>query len=180
MFNSLNPFFFSVSAPVPCLFFSKYTGINHCPSKIWGSWQSLPDARSVWTTVPDWCLSRCVEFKLGPCKSFHASVKTRRKFVLGSFERDRNLQLVLLLNKMHLIATELLIAVFVWLSFPEATCPEWNELEQAMTSVHSVVNGLVDFSKVGGVVSNKFVHSVMYLTLTMLFKHLKFWLPWNL
>ncbi|KAL9988510.1 hypothetical protein ACROYT_G002964 [Oculina patagonica] len=33
---------------------------------------------------------------------------------------------------------------------PEATCPEWNELEQAMTSVHSVVNGLVDFSKAYG------------------------------
>ena len=81
---------------------------------------------------------------------------------------------------MHLIATKLLNAVFVWLSFPEATCPEWNELEQAMTSVHSVVNGLVDFSKVGGVLSNKVVHSVMYLTLTTLLKQFKFWLPWNL
>ena len=33
--------------------------------------------------------------------------------------------------------------------FPaEASCPAWVELEQAMVSVHSVVNGFVDFSKV--------------------------------
>lgn len=41
------------------------------------------------------------------------------------------------------------------MSSAEATCPEWKELEQAMTSVHSVVNGLVDFSKVGAAVRNK-------------------------
>jgi len=35
------------------------------------------------------------------------------KFVLGSLKKDRNLPLVLLLNKMHLIATKLLNAVFV-------------------------------------------------------------------
>ncbi|XP_020620547.1 roquin-1-like [Orbicella faveolata] len=29
----------------------------------------------------------------------------------------------------------------------EAACPEWNELEQAMSSVYSVVQGLVDFLK---------------------------------
>ena len=32
--------------------------------------------------------------------------------------------------------------------FTEAKCPEWSELEQAMISVHCVVHGLVDFSKV--------------------------------
>ena len=33
--------------------------------------------------------------------------------------------------------------------FPaEASCPAWDELEQAMVSVHSVVHGFVDFSKV--------------------------------
>ncbi|CAH3037646.1 unnamed protein product [Pocillopora meandrina] len=33
---------------------------------------------------------------------------------------------------------------------PEASCPAWDELEQAMVSVHSVVHGLVDFSKSHG------------------------------
>lgn len=33
---------------------------------------------------------------------------------------------------------------------PEAACPSWDELEQAMTAVHSVVHGLVKFSKAYG------------------------------
>ncbi|XP_074614028.1 roquin-1-like isoform X2 [Acropora palmata] len=33
---------------------------------------------------------------------------------------------------------------------PEALCPDWSELEQAMASVHTVVHGLVKFSKVHG------------------------------
>lgn len=37
------------------------------------------------------------------------------------------------------------------LLFVEAACPEWSELEQAMSAVHSVVHGLVKFSKVGAV-----------------------------
>lgn len=60
---------------------------------------------------------------------------------------------------MHLILTKLLKTVFVLLSSTEATCPEWKELEEAMTSVHSVVNGLVDFSKVGAVVLNLQLYS---------------------
>lgn len=30
----------------------------------------------------------------------------------------------------------------------EAECPKWSDLEQVMTAVHSVVHGLVKFSKV--------------------------------
>ncbi|XP_027038423.1 roquin-1-like [Pocillopora damicornis] len=33
---------------------------------------------------------------------------------------------------------------------PEASCPAWDELEQAMVSVHSVVHGFVNFSKSHG------------------------------
>ena len=79
---------------------------------------------------------------------------------------------LLLLKRVQLIATKLLKAVFVWLSSTEATCPEWKELEQAMTSVHSVVNGLVDFSKVGAVALNLQLYSFCkYLILTNLLKH---------
>ena len=52
--------------------------------------------------------------------------------------------------------------------FPaEASCPAWNELEQAMVSVHSVVHGFVDFSKVSDgvfVFQNK-IHSFLDLSL---------------
>ena len=79
---------------------------------------------------------------------------------------------LLLLKRVQLIAAKLLKAVFVWFSSTEATCPEWKELEQAMTSVHSVVNGLVDFSKVGAVALNLQLYSFCkYLILTNLLKH---------
>lgn len=43
--------------------------------------------------------------------------------------------------------------VFIFCSdmcnFIEAVCPDWSDLEQAMASVHTVVHGLVKFSKVG-------------------------------
>lgn len=87
------------------------------------------------------------------------------------------------LTRCILIATKLLKAVFVWLSSTEATCPEWKELEQAMTSVHSVVNGLVDFSKVGTVVLNlqlQYTPSAMYLISTNLLKHSKLLVLQNL
>lgn len=43
----------------------------------------------------------------------------------------------------------LTINVSVSLTFiTEAACPEWSELENAMAAVHSVVHGLVKFSKV--------------------------------
>lgn len=52
-------------------------------------------------------------------------------------------------------------------NFIEASCPEWSELEQAMTSVHSVVHGLVKFSKVGAV-SCKNLNPVSYCSISVL------------
>lgn len=61
--------------------------------------------------------------------------------------------------------------VFIFCSdmcnFIEALCPDWSDLEQAMASVHTVVHGLVKFSKVG-VVSCKNLNPVSYFSISVL------------
>lgn len=42
----------------------------------------------------------------------------------------------------------------------EAACPEWSELENAMAAVHSVVHGLVKFSKVSALLFDCFYERV--------------------
>lgn len=47
-------------------------------------------------------------------------------------------------------------------NFIEALCPDWSDLEQAMASVHTVVHGLVKFSKVGVVSCKLLQHFCSY------------------
>lgn len=59
------------------------------------------------------------------------------------------------------------IFCFDMCNFIEALCPDWSELEQAMASVHTVVHGLVKFSKVGAV-SCKNLNAVRYFSISVL------------
>ena len=52
--------FILFSAPNPCLIFPEHPRADHCPTEIWWSWESLSNERSVWITVPHWCISRFV------------------------------------------------------------------------------------------------------------------------
>ena len=60
------------------------------------------------------------------------------------------------------------IFCFDMCNFIEALCPDWSELEQAMASVHTVVHGLVKFSKVGAV-SCKNLKLMLLVTSAFLF-----------
>ena len=51
---------YSFSAPVSCLIFSEHSGVDHCSSEIRWSWQSLPNERPIWITIPNWCIPRFV------------------------------------------------------------------------------------------------------------------------